>query len=169
MNARKQVIVCGIDGSAAGQRALEWAIDEASRRDCQLRVVTAWWWDGVESFGATSTPQAARLHAQEIQDIALTRALDGTENALQVERLLVRGGASDALTAATLDAELLVLGSHGHGAAHDKFVGSTSQRAIHHASCPVVLLPDPRRSERVLKRAKARHRSAEVPYSTPMF
>lgn len=169
MDGRKQVIVCGIDGSAAGQRALEWALDEAIRRGCALRVVTAWWWDGVESFGATGTPHAARLQAQEIQEIALGRALEGVPAAPAIERLLPRGGPSDALTKAALDADLLVLGSHGHGTAHDKFVGSTSQRAIHHASCPVVLLPDPRRATRDLKHARARHRTADAPSPTPMF
>ncbi len=52
MDGREHIIVCGIDGSAAGQRALEWAMDEAIRRHCKLRVVTAWGWDGPEDDGS---------------------------------------------------------------------------------------------------------------------
>jgi hypothetical protein len=32
MDAAERVIVCGVDGSPAGERALRWAIDEAIRR-----------------------------------------------------------------------------------------------------------------------------------------
>lgn len=169
MDGREHIIVCGIDGSTAGQLALEWAVDEAIRRGCRLRVVTAWSWDGIELIGAASTPAAARSHAQQVQDVAVARALSEVDSAPDVERLLPRDAPSDALCTAALDAELLVLGSHGHGAIHDKLVGSTSQRAIHHASCPVVILPDPRHVEREQKHATGRRRHAEAPPATPMF
>ncbi|MGH8965737.1 MAG: universal stress protein [Actinomycetes bacterium] len=169
MDGREHIIVCGIDGSAAGQRALEWATDEAIRRDCTLRVVTVWAWDGVEAMGVTSSPAAAHSHAKQIQDVAVARVLADTENPPEVEQVLLRGTPSEALCTSAMDAELMVLGSHGHGAVHDKLVGSTSQRAIHHASCPVVILPDPRHAERALKHAKGKRRGAEPPHMTPMF
>lgn len=169
MDGREHVIVCGVDGSVAGDRALQWAVDEAARRGCRLRVVTAWTWDGVESMGAASSPASAQAHAREVQEAALTRAMAAVENAPEVERLLPRKTPSEALCTAALDADLMVLGSHGHGGVHEKLVGSTSQRAIHHASCPVVILPDPRHADRQLKHAKARHRQVGSPYSTPMF
>ena len=62
MDARGQVIVCGIDGSPGSQRALEWAVAEARYRSCSLRAVTAWEWDGVEGMIAPATPEEA--HAQ---------------------------------------------------------------------------------------------------------
>jgi nucleotide-binding universal stress UspA family protein len=167
MDGREHIIVCGVDGSAAGQRALEWAMDEATRRTCKLRVVTAWTWDGVEAFGVTSSPAAAHDHAKQIQDIALSRVLADADNPPEVEQVLVRGVASESLCTSALDAELIVLGSHGHGAVHDKFVGSTSQRAIHHASCPVVILPDPRHAERALKHVKGQRRGVEPTHEGP--
>ena len=170
MDGREHIIVCGIDGSAAGQRALEWAMDEAIRRQCKLRVVTVWAWDGPEAMGAPSSPAAAHSHAKQIQDIAVSRVLAEADNPPDVEQLLVRGVASESLCTSALDAELMVLGSHGHGAVHDQLVGSTSMRAIHHASCPVVILPDPRHAERAFKRAKGKRRGVEPPpHVAPMF
>lgn len=169
MDEREHTIVCGVDGSAAAQRALEWAVDEAIRRDCKLRVVTAWSWDGVESLGAASSPSAALMHAQGIQDAALTQALASVESPPEVERLFPRAVPSQALCTAALDAELMVLGSHGHGMVHEKLVGSTSERAIHHAPCPVVIVPDPRHVSRELKRRKSRRRVIEAPPASPMF
>ena len=169
MDGREHIIVCGTDGSAAGQRALEWAMDEAIRRNCKLRVVSVWAWDGLEAIGAASSPAAAQSHAKQIQDDAIARVLADTDNPPEVERVLLRGVPSEGLCTSALDAELLVLGSHGHGAVHDTLVGSTSLRAIHHASCPVVILPDPRHAERTLKHAKSKRRAAEPPYVAPMF
>lgn len=156
MDGREHIIVCGIDGSVAGQRALEWAVEEADRRHCKLRVVTTWAWDGVEDIGVASSPADARSHAKQIQDLAVSRVLADRDDPPEVERVLIRGAASEGLCTSALDAELLVLGSHGHGAVHSKLVGTTSQRVIHHASCPVVILPDPRHAERALKHARGR-------------
>jgi nucleotide-binding universal stress UspA family protein len=172
MDGREHVIVCGVDGSMAGDRALQWAVDEAARRGCRLRVVTAWTWDGVESMGASSSPAEAQARAQKVQEAALTRVMQTVENDSdlpELERLLLRETPSVALCTAALDAELMVLGSHGRGGVHEKLVGSTSQRAIHHASCPVVILPDPRHADRQLKHVRSRHRRVDAPYSTPMF
>lgn len=168
MDEREHVIVCGIDGSDGGQRALEWAIDEATRRGCTLRVVTAWSWDGVEAFGAASSPAEERLRAQKAQDAAMTRALAEAETAPEVERLLLRGTPSEALTTASQNAELLVLGSHGHGMTYDALVGSTSQRAIHHALCPVVILPNPHHTETPHRGSGAELRSG-VPKASPQL
>ena len=169
MDGREHIIVCGIDGSAAGQRALEWAMDEAIRRNCKLRVVTAFTWDLGEAVGGPSSPAAAQSQAKQIQDIAVSGVLTDTENPPEVEKVLVRGAASESLCRSALDAELIVLGSHGHGAVHDQLVGSTSMRAIHHASCPVVILPDPRHAERALKHAKGKRRGVKPPHVGPMF
>lgn len=169
MDGREHVIVCGVDGSVGSQRALEWAIDEAVRRDCRLRVVTAWSWDGVEAVGAASSPTAALTRAQEIQEAALSRVLAATKHSPKLERVLTRGVPSRALCTAALDAELMVLGSQGHGFVHDKLVGSTSQHVIRHASCPVVLVPDPRHVEREVKRVTGKRPDEEAPSGSPMY
>jgi hypothetical protein len=92
---REHIIVCGIDGSTAGQKALEWALEEAVRRNCTLRVVTAWAWDGVEAMGAPSSPETAHSQAKQMQDKAVSEGLADTDNPPEVENVLVRGAASD--------------------------------------------------------------------------
>lgn len=169
MDERVHVIVCGVDGSVGSQRALEWAVDESVRRDCKLRVVTAWSWDGIEELGAPGSPAAALSHAREIQETALSRVLAATRHAPEVERVLTRAVPSQALCAAALDADLLVLGSHGHGFVHDRLVGSTSQHTVRHASCPVVLVPDPRHVEKEIKRAMGKPPGDEAPHGSPMY
>lgn len=170
MDAREHIIVCGVDGSPAAQRALEWAIAEARYRQCTLRVVTAWSWDGVEGLGAPGAPGDARAVAEKVQRQALLAATEGLETSPVIDRRLVQGRPSEVLCTAALDAELLVVGGQGHTAVREVLVGSTSQRVIRHAACPVVVLPDPQHVAHELKHARRHHRrTAAAPPSAPMF
>jgi nucleotide-binding universal stress UspA family protein len=161
MGEDRRVIVCGVDGSVAGQRALRWALDEAVRSSGRVRAVTAWEWDGVEELGGTTMPAEALAHARAVLDKAVDEALDGMENAPELERVCERGVPSAALCSAALGADLLVVGSHGHGAVHDKLLGSTSERVVRHAPCAVLIVPDQAHVERNLKRARQRQRTTE--------
>ena len=40
-----------------------------------------------------------------------------------------------------LEADCIVMGSHGHGALYDLFIGSTTMRVLKQATCPVVIVP----------------------------
>jgi nucleotide-binding universal stress UspA family protein len=45
-----------------------------------------------------------------------------------------------------LDADLIVMGTHGHGAMYNLLVGSTTEGVLKHSSCPVLLMPGPKPS-----------------------
>lgn len=158
MDARKGVVVCGVDGSPAGQRALRWAIEEAVKRNAEVHAVTAWSWDGLEELGAPTTPAEALERAQRVLDTAVDEVLSRLEKTALVTRVCERGEPADALITAAIGADLLILGSHGHGTVHDKLLGSTSERVLHHAPCPVVIVPDPRLVEKSIKRLEERQR-----------
>lgn len=168
MDKRDCVVVCGVDGSAAGQRAVQWAFEEAGRRGCRLRAVTVWTWNGPDYGPTVNGIEEARRRAAELQDTALDKVV-GERREPAVERLLVEGRPSEQLCQAGLDAELIVLGSHGHGAFHDALVGSTSMHVIRHAPCPVVVVPDPRRAEHERKLAMSHHRPERSPGGAPMY
>jgi nucleotide-binding universal stress UspA family protein len=168
MDVRENVIVCGVDGSPTSQRALTWALAEARFRGCRLRVVTAWSWDGAEALGALGNPAEARSQAEMVQRRALLEALEDLEKPPEVERRLVEGRPSEALCEAALEAEMLVLGSHGHTAMREVLVGSTSQRVVRHASCPVVLLPDVHHMEHERRHWRQRRMSPQ-PKASPLL
>jgi len=54
----------------------------------------------------------------------------------------VEGDAARVLINESADADLLVVGSRGHGGFVEALFGSTGQHAVHHAACPVVVIRD---------------------------
>lgn len=62
---------------------------------------------------------------------------------VDVTAMLVPGEAVDKIIqeAESLEADWIVLGSHGHGALHNLLAGSVCQGVLSRASCPVVIVP----------------------------
>jgi nucleotide-binding universal stress UspA family protein len=130
-------IVVGVDGSEGGRRALRWSVHEAATRGGTVQAVSAWRWDA-----EPSQAEAERLLAGELE--ALRAVVN--HSAVIIASEVVEGRAADVLTAAARDADLLVLGSHGHSEVHHTVLGSVSEECVRKASCPVVVLPVPQPS-----------------------
>lgn len=62
-----------------------------------------------------------------------------------VEQTVVRDHAAQALLDEAQEADLLVVGSHGHGGFAGALLGSVGQHCVLHAQCPVVVVRPPRR------------------------
>ena len=74
---------------------------------------------------------------------ALAEAIDkaaGPDCAVTIERRVVQGYAPSVLVDASAHADLLVVGSRGHGTFAEALIGSVSQNCAHHAKCPVVIV-----------------------------
>jgi nucleotide-binding universal stress UspA family protein len=138
-------IVVGVDGSEGASKALEWAIAEARLRTAPLRIVSAWHVPmgayGAPGFAPAVSPplrQSISAEAERVAEGAVRRAKDaGLE---QVEHLVREGQAAGILTEAATDADLLIVGTRGHGGFADLLLGSVSSQCAHHAACPVVIV-----------------------------
>jgi nucleotide-binding universal stress UspA family protein len=58
---------------------------------------------------------------------------------VKLERRVVEGAPAAVLVEDSRDADLLVVGSRGHGGFAQLLLGSVSQQCAHHAKCPVVI------------------------------
>jgi nucleotide-binding universal stress UspA family protein len=72
-------------------------------------------------------------------EVERVRALDVTARGI-----LDIGSAAYALIEASRDAAMLVVGTRGHGGFHGLLLGSVSTACVHHAHCPVVVVPPDR-------------------------
>jgi nucleotide-binding universal stress UspA family protein len=146
-------IIVGVDGSANARYALEWAMREAAIRDAPLTVLTV---NEVAASFWTHTPVVlpadralitkAREAATELVD--KTAAELGQSRPASVTVKAVNGFPAHELVSASEDSELIVVGAHGGangaGMAHFAPLGSISSKVLHHAQCPVVVVPSPK-------------------------
>jgi nucleotide-binding universal stress UspA family protein len=134
-------ITAGFDGSQESLAALAWAAREAVRRDRPLRVVHAWRFQPQEALGA-GIAQDADNQAEWVHS-AVTEAvgtLTERHPDLDVTTDIVEGAVVGTLVAAAAGAELLVLGSRGHGPIVGFLLGSVGQQVIAETTRPVVLV-----------------------------
>ena len=137
-------IVVGIDGSEHSKQALEWALAEAKLRSAELRVIYAWMLPVYATGygfapGALIDPVAMADSARSQLDKTLDDVAGYTKD-VTIERKAVEGMAAQVLVEEAKGADLLVVGSRGHGGFAGLLLGSVSQQCAHHASCPVVII-----------------------------
>jgi|CZKW01.1.fsa_nt_gi nucleotide-binding universal stress UspA family protein len=132
-------IIVGIDGSEYSKEALRWAVRQAKFTGAALEAVTAWQYP-LAFYGWTG-PQDFDFGAAAQQ--ALTGALDevlGPDRPAGLQACAVEGHAAQVLVEASAGAELLVVGTRGHGGFADLLLGSVSTYCVHHAQCPVTVI-----------------------------
>jgi nucleotide-binding universal stress UspA family protein len=138
--------VIGVDGSRAAKHALQLGLHEASIRGSRVRAVHAWMpTAGVPVTGPGMIPPidvpaleaAAAAHLRSLVEAVAGEASD------RVERVLVESPAGPAIIDHAHDAELIVVGRRGRGAVSSIVLGSVSSYVLHHATCPVLVVPTP--------------------------
>lgn len=137
-------IVVGIDGSPGAARALEWAAREARLRHATLEVVHAWHTPYFTGFPYTPVVFAAEAF-EEVAEATLGTAVESIDErdlTGPLESVLVNGGAAEAILEAAKGADMVVVGSRGRGGFTGLLLGSVSQQVVHHAPCPVVVVPE---------------------------
>jgi nucleotide-binding universal stress UspA family protein len=130
-------IVVGVDGSDASLDALRWALHQAELTGSTLEAVNSW-----------SVPnQYAEFVADDIDWDAEARTV--LENAItattgrgdvEIIRTTTQGHPAQVLVDASQNADLVVVGSRGHGGFAGMVLGSVSVHVSAHAHCPVVVV-----------------------------
>jgi nucleotide-binding universal stress UspA family protein len=135
-------IVAGVDGSSCAQEALRFAVEEARLRGATLRVVTAWQVPAMAYSGGFVAP-FDRREFEQIAEAVGEKALAAVRPqsaGLDVQRVAHEGQPAHVLLEEARDADLLVVGTRGHGGFAGLLLGSVSQQCAHHAPCPVVIV-----------------------------
>ena len=135
-------IVVGVDGSDESRAALRWALDEGRLRGARVRAIYAWPFPPMATSWGYVGPAEIDLDAlQREADERLDSVIaEAKSEGVDVEQAAVQGSAAQVLVEAAADADLLVVGSRGHGGFAGLLLGSVSQQCAHHAPCPVVIV-----------------------------
>ncbi|WP_329332023.1 universal stress protein [Streptomyces sp. NBC_00663] len=132
-------ITVGFDGTEESLAALDWAAREAVRRGSALRVVQAWRFQADMALDVLTDPETQAGWVRDAVAEA-ARAVTARHQGLAVTTDVLEGGTVEALVEASAGAEMLVLGSRGHGPVVGFLLGSVGQQVIAEAVRPVVLV-----------------------------
>ncbi|BBZ62674.1 universal stress protein [Mycolicibacterium monacense] len=140
-------IVVGVDGSAAGKVAADWAARDAARRGVPLTLVHVIAPKDLQMWIEVPAPQEYLRWQSERSERVMAEATAIAERAaenrqLTVVRQVVPGEAKATLIEMSKDADMVVVGSRGLGAWGRRLLGSVSTAVVHHAQCPVAVIHD---------------------------
>ncbi len=145
-------IVVGVDGSPSSKAALAWAVRQAELTGASVEAVIAWHYPAMVG-GAPFAPIGPLYTADfaEFATMVLTGAVCETvapDGPVKVSTTVREGNAAQVLLDASDGADLLVVGSRGHGGFTEALLGSVSQACVHHARCPVAIIREPAHAAR---------------------
>lgn len=138
-------IVVGVDGSTSSIGALRRGARIASAMHAPLEAVAVWRYPDAyggfvgESYALEGDDLASGAQSM-IDDTAA--AVFGTEVPAWFHGTVRQGGTAQVLIEESRDAEMLVVGSRGHGGFVGLLLGSVSEAVAAHATCPVLVFHD---------------------------
>jgi nucleotide-binding universal stress UspA family protein len=133
----RHLIVVGMDGSPHAMKALSWAATQARLTGWHLELVAAWEEPAPYGMPLALAGVDLEANARELIDKA---AADIDLPADRLHSRVVYGPPARMLVDMSADADLLVVGSRGHGGFAGMLLGSVSSYCVHHAKCPVVVV-----------------------------
>lgn len=136
-------ILVPTDASEYSLRALKAAEKLAVAFNASLLVINAIqkveFFNKMESYGVVLTDEELIKHGEN----AVDKTLETLEADIPVEKKIVIGHPVNVILKIAEedeDIDLIVMGSQGHGPIFGSVMGSVSQRVLHHAKCPVMIV-----------------------------
>ena len=140
-------IAVGVDGSPSARAALAWAAGQAELTGATVEAVIAWRYPAVVC-GGPFAPFGVLMDADfvgaaaTVLSTAISQAVDPA-SPVKVSSTVREGNPAQILIEAADGADLLVVGSRGHGGFAEALLGSVGQQCVQHARCPVVIVRGP--------------------------
>ncbi|MFD8597864.1 universal stress protein [Kitasatospora sp. NPDC059646] len=154
-------IVAGVDGSDSSRAALRWALRQAALTGATVEAVITWEYPAVYGWGMTLTETDFTTAAEQTLAKVVEEESDPARP-VAISSRVECGNAARVLLDAARGADLLVIGSRGHGGFTGALLGSVGQHCVQHAPCPVVVVRDPGHDD-TEPRDTARAEHADVP------
>ena len=136
-------IVVGVDGMPSSLAALDWAAYEAALCSGTVEAVTTW---ELPNFSGAPVVIPSGYDpgadAQKMLNDAVATARSAHPDVVFLTTV-VQGHPAASLVALSHEADMLAVGSRGHGEFADMVLGSVSEHCVVHAHCPVLVIRHP--------------------------
>ena len=135
-------IVVGLDGSQSSIAALEWAASQAELTGAGLEVLMTWEWPTSYGMALAVPSDYDPTHESENLLGELLEPVREAHPSVSIESRVVEGHPAPVLVEASHGADLLVVGSRGHGEFAGMLLGSVSEHCVTNSHCPVLVMRD---------------------------
>lgn len=147
-------VVVGADETPTGIAAVRWALAEGALRGLPVTVVRAWvdpvtygysgmtYGSGRATLASTELDAVAQAALETAQDVL--RQAGGSADGATARA--VKGAPAQVLCEASRTAAMVVVGTRAAGVLSRGVLGSVSAAVLHHATGPVVVVPEPRKT-----------------------
>ncbi len=133
-------VVVGVDGSPHARNALRWTLTHL-RPSARVTAVAAFTDELVVGEPLMPTRGTARAAARTDVDATVAQVLADLPGHPTVESMVLPGDPRAVLRSAGAGADLLVVGSRGHGALEHLLLGSVASALAHHPTVPTIIVP----------------------------
>ncbi len=147
-------ILVAVDLSGASQKILHYVKTLALDLSAKVWLLYAEKPDlGFVGFGPGRSQSVLDHVAEDFREKReeLQNEADKLQNSgIDAKALVIQGEAVEVILdeASKLNIDLIVVGSHGHGAVYHLVVGSVSEGVLHRTSCPVIVIPTHERTKK---------------------
>ncbi len=135
-------ILLAVDGSEHGLHAAQVAGDLArNMKSKRLRIVVAF--DRIPPYlGEPNLQAAIEARMTQAQQILMSAQKAVGDVPAEVHTEVIEGSPAEAIleVAKTRESDVIVMGSRGLGRLSGALLGSTSQKVVSHATCPVLIV-----------------------------
>jgi nucleotide-binding universal stress UspA family protein len=147
-------VVAGVDCSAGSKAALLFALADAARRGVPVEAASAYrppdYWLDFYAVGTEESDSVRAAALDRLRTFVAEVLQERGQPAPPVSVYVGMGSPAEVLLRRSHGADLLVVGSRGHGGLGAVLLGSTSMQCTHHATCPVTVVHSPEaRKERL--------------------
>jgi nucleotide-binding universal stress UspA family protein len=138
-------VIVGVDGTTASLAALRWAVESlpADAKITALRYIIPWVSDPLvpvdNSFNPTLVANAEAEVAKWVDEVVDASSRPGRKVRVQADI----GAASWALTTASRDADMVVVGHRDRSVLATRLLGSVADHTVRHSHVPVIVVPEP--------------------------
>lgn len=141
MNTPGRLIIVGVDGSPEGDAALRWALRVAAQPGDRVRALAVRPAEALlPGTSLAFQPHGRRPPGNSLPHQRVAAVRREFPDAPEVTVATPYGDPATELVTASADADLLVVGAHGTGLAHELLLGSVSRECVRYSRCPVVVV-----------------------------
>jgi nucleotide-binding universal stress UspA family protein len=138
-----KTVLVGVDGSRGSRKALVWAAAEAAEHGADLIVLNVWERALLPPLGSGAVPPGEVPDTSKLAADSLIKIIKeelGDNPPVLAQPRVKQGNPAEVLIEQSASADLLVVGTRGHGGFAGLVLGSVSQHVAAYAQCPVTVV-----------------------------